>query len=218
LGNDLLELLDVVDIDRAVLCGYDWGGRAACIVAALWPRRCLGLVTCGGYNIQDIAASVVPGPPELEHAFWYQYYFHSERGRAGLTANRRGIAHLLWRLWSPPWEFDEATFDASAAAFDNPDFVDVVIHSYRHRFGYAEGDPALEEIEQWLAKQPPITVPTISLDGDASGFGPADVSAEERAHFTGDYEQRILPAVGHNVAQEAPSAFAAAVLDLLGHR
>ena len=185
LGNDLLELLDALQIDDAVLCGFDWGGRAACIVAALWPQRCKGLVTCGGYNIQDIAASVTPGPAELEHVLWYQYYFHTERGRAGLSADRRGIAHLLWRLWSPPWQFDEATFETSAAMLDNPDFVDVVIHSYRHRFGYAPGDPALEAIEELLAAQPDITVPTISLDGNDSGFGPADCSAEERAHFTG---------------------------------
>jgi pimeloyl-ACP methyl ester carboxylesterase len=218
LGNDLLELLDVLQIDRAILCGFDWGGRAACIVAALWPQRCTGLVTCGGYNIQDIATSVVPGPPEFEHALWYQYYFHTERGRAGLTANRRGIAQLLWSLWSPPWRFDQHTFDASAAMLDNPDFVDVVIHSYRHRFGYAAGDPTLESIEQQLAAQPPITVPTISLDGDDGGFGPADCSAEERAHFTGPYEQRVLAGVGHNVPQEAPAAFASAVLDLLEQR
>jgi pimeloyl-ACP methyl ester carboxylesterase len=215
LGNDLLELLDVAEIDRAVLCGFDWGGRAACIVAALWPQRCTGVVTCGGYNIQDTASSVVPGSPEVEHALWYQYYFHTERGRAGLAANRGGIAHLLWQLWSPPWKFDEATFDASAAMLDNPDFVDVVIHSYRHRFGYADGDPSLETIEQQLASQPPLTVPTISLDGNDGGFGPADTSAEERAHFTGHHEQRVLHGVGHNVPQEAPDDFAAAVLDIL---
>ena len=215
LGNDLVELLDALRLDRAILCGFDWGGRAACIVAALWPQRCAGLVTSGGYNIQDIAASVEPAPPEVEHTLWYQYYFHTERGRAGLAADRRGIAHLLWELWSPPWQFDEATFDASAAMHDNPDFVDVVIHSYRHRFGYAEGDPALEAIEQQLAAQPAITVPTISLDGDDGGFGPADRSPEERAHFTGQYEQRILSGVGHNVPQEAPDEFARAVLDLL---
>ena len=215
LGNDLLELLDALHIDDAVLCGFDWGGRAACIVAALWPQRCIGLVTCGGYNLQDIASSVIPGPAELEYTLWYQYYFHTERGRAGLEADRRGIAHLLWRLWSPPWQFDEATFEASAAMLDNPDFVDVVIHSYRHRFGYAAGDPSLEPIEQLLAAQPAITVPTISLDGDDGGFGPADRSAEERAHFTGPYEQRVLGGVGHNVPQEAPDAFAGAVLDLL---
>jgi pimeloyl-ACP methyl ester carboxylesterase len=218
LGNDLRELLDALEIDRAVVCGFDWGGRAACIVAALWPERCTGLVTCAGYNVQNIAASATPGPPELEYAFWYQYYFHTERGRAGLTADRRGIAHLLWRLWSPLWQFDEQTFDASAAAFDNPDFVDVVIHSYRHRFGYAAGDPALEAIERRLAAQPPITVPTISLDGDDGGFGRADRSLEEHAHFTGQYEQRVLSGVGHNVPQEAPAAVAAAVLDLLATR
>ena len=215
LGNDLLELLDVAEIDRAVLCGFDWGGRAACIVAALWPQRCTGLVSCGGYNIQDIAASVRPAPPEVEHSNWYQYYFNTERGRAGLTANRREIAHLLWRLWSPPWNFDELTFESSAAMLDNPDFVDIVIHSYRHRYGYADGDPALEVIEQRLAAQPPITVPTISLDGNDGGFGPADTSVEERAHFTGRYEQRVLHGVGHNVPQEAPEDFAAAVLDVL---
>jgi pimeloyl-ACP methyl ester carboxylesterase len=215
LGNDLVELMDVLQIDRAVLCGYDWGGRAACIVAALWPQRCVGLVTGGGYNIQDIAASVVPAPPEFEHVMWYQYYFHTERGRAGLESNRREIAHLLWQLWSPPWQFDEETFDATAALHDNPDFVDVVIHSYRHRFGYAPGDPQLESIERQLAEQPTITVPTISLDGNDGGFGPADRSGEERAHFTGPYEQRILAGVGHNVPQEAPDAVVSAVLDLL---
>ena len=215
LGNDLREFLDALQIEEAVLCGFDWGGRAACIVAALWPQRCTGLVTCGGYNIQDIAASVIPGAAELEYTLWYQYYFHTERGRAGLTADRRGIAHLLWRLWSPPWQFDESTFDASATTHNNPDFVDVVIHSYRHRFGYAAGDPDLEPIEELLAAQPPIAVPTISLDGDDGGFGPADRSSEERAHFTGQYEQRILSGVGHNVPQEAPDAFADAVLDLL---
>jgi pimeloyl-ACP methyl ester carboxylesterase len=218
LGNDLLELLDALQIDRAVLCGFDWGGRAACIVAALWPQRCAGLVTSGGYNIQDIAASVNPAPAEQERMNWYQYYFNTERGRAGLAADRRGMAHLLWRLWSPPWQFDEQTFEASAPALDNVDFVDVVIHSYRHRYGYVAGDPALEPIEQQLAAQPPITVSTISLDGDDGGFGPADRSLEERAHFTGWYEQRILQGVGHNVPQEAPDAFASAVLDLVGNR
>ena len=142
----------VLQVDQAVLCGFDWGGRAACIVAALWSERCAGLVTCGGYNIQDIAASVAPAPAEVEHTLWYQYYFHTDRGRAGLAADRRGIAHLLWRLWSPPWQFDMATFEASAAMLDNPDFVDVVIHSYRHRFGYAAGDPTLEPIEETVGR------------------------------------------------------------------
>ena len=209
-------MLDALQIDQAVLCGFDWGGRAACIVAALWPQRCSGLVSCSGYNLQDIAASVSPAPADVEHTLWYQYYFHTDRGRAGLDADRRGIAHLLWELWSPPWQFDEPTFEASAVHLDNADFVDVVIHSYRHRFGYAPGDPALESIEELLAAQPEITVPTISLDGDDGGFGPADRSPEERAHFTGPYEQRILGGVGHNVPQEAPDAFADAVLDLVG--
>jgi len=215
LGNDLRELLDALHIERAVLGGFDWGGRAACIVAALWPDRCAGLVTCSGYNIQDIAGFAEPDPPQLECANWYQFYFHTERGRAGLTANRREIARLLWTQWSPPWRFDDATFEASVGALDNPDFVDVVIHSYRHRYGYAPGDPALEHIEQALAAQPAITVPTISLDGNDGPWGPADTSAQERAHFTGAYEQRVLGGVGHNVPQEAPEEFAAAVRDLI---
>jgi pimeloyl-ACP methyl ester carboxylesterase len=215
LADDLRELLDALQIDQAVLGGFDWGGRAACIVAALWPQRCLGLVTCGGYNVQDIAASVNPGTPQMEHADWYQYYFHTERGRAGLAANRRKLAHLLWRLWSPLWQFDEATFDASASVLGNADFVDVVIHSYRHRYGYAPGDPDLEAIERALAEQPPMAVPTISLDGNDGAWGPADCSEGQHAHFVGAYEQRVLPGVGHNVPQEAPHAFASAVLDLL---
>src|SRR5262245_35179319 len=141
LGQDLLDLLDALALPSAMLAGYDWGGRAACIVAALWPARVRGLVTCGGYNIQDVAGAAAPQPPEQEHRLWYQYYFHTERGRAGLAANRRALARLLWRLWSPNWEFDDATFERSAASFDNPDFVEVVIHSYRVRFGYAPGDP-----------------------------------------------------------------------------
>ena len=142
LGADLLALMDALAIPSAVLAGYDWGGRAACIVAALWPERARGLVSSGnGYNIQNIAKAPIPLAPEAEHRFWYQYYFHSERGRAGLTANRRALCRLLWRLWSPTWAFDDAMFARSAGAFDNPDFVDVVIHSYRHRFGGIAGDP-----------------------------------------------------------------------------
>ena len=176
--------------------------------------RCL--LSGAGYNIQNIAASGEPIAAEQEHRYWYQYYFHTERGRAGLTLKRRDLCRLLWKLWSPEWQFDEATFETSAAVLDNRDFVDVVIHSYRHRFGYAAGDPTLEPIEELLAAQPAITVPTISLDGDDGGFGPADRSPEERAHFTGRYEQRVLSGVGHNVPQEAPEAFARAVLDLVG--
>ncbi len=214
LGKDLLDLMDALAIPRAVLAGYDWGGRAACIVAALWPERAAGLVTCTGYNIQDIAASVHPAPAEQEHRWWYQYYFHTERGRAGLEADRRGIARLLWRLWSPDWAFDDATFAASATAFDNPDYVDVVIQSYRHRFGYAPGDPALEGIEARLAAKPPIPVPTICVHGETDGVGPVDGSAGHHRHFTGPYERRVFPKVGHNPPQEAPEAFARAILDL----
>jgi pimeloyl-ACP methyl ester carboxylesterase len=170
LAADLLALLDALALPDAVLAGYDWGGRAACIVAALWPDRARGLVTCTGYNIQNIAAAGAPASPEHERRLWYQYYFHAERGRAGLTVNRRALCRLLWQLWSPEWQFDDATFDRSAAAFDNPDFVDVVIHSYRHRFGsLAPGDPAYDAIERQLAAQPVITVPTINLHGDADG-------------------------------------------------
>ncbi|WP_171615562.1 alpha/beta fold hydrolase [Roseicella sp. DB1501] len=217
LGKDLLDLLDALSIPQAVLAGYDWGGRAACIVAALWPARCAGLVSCTGYNIQDIAASVHPATPEQEHRYWYQYYFHTERGRAGLQANRAGIARLLWRLWSPEWQFDEATFAASAAAFDNPDFVDVVIQSYRHRFGYAPGDPSLEPLEVALAARPPIIVPTIAPHGGADGVGPAADSAGHAHFFSGPYERRVLPRIGHNLPQEAPADFVRCILDLPHH-
>ncbi len=214
LGNDLRELMDVLGIERAVLAGYDWGGRAACIVAALWPERARGLVTVNGYNIQDIAGSVKPVAPAQEHRFWYQYYFHTERGRAGLTANRRVLARYIWQIWSPHWAFDDATFERSAGSFDNPDFVDVTIQSYRHRFGYAPGDPALEPIEQKLAARPKIAVPTIALQGEADGVAPAQASDPHAALFTGPYRRRVLPRVGHNPPQESPRAFADAVLEL----
>ncbi|WP_376092687.1 alpha/beta fold hydrolase [Roseomonas sp. CCTCC AB2023176] len=214
LGKDLLDLMDALAIPRAVLAGYDWGGRAACIVAALWPKHAAGLVTCTGYNIQDIAASVHPANPEQEHRFWYQYYFHTERGRMGLAANRRDIARLLWQLWSPDWAFDHATFEDSATAFDNPDYVDVVIQSYRHRYGYAPGDPALEEIEAALARQPRIGVPTVAPHGQTDGVGPVEGSADHARHFSGPYDRRVIPRTGHNVPQEAPEAFARAILDL----
>ena len=169
LGNDLRELMDALHISQAIVAGYDWGGRAACIVSALWPERVRGLVTGNGYNIQDIAASVNPVAPAQEHRFWYQYYFHTPRGRAGLEQNRRAFCRLLWQLWSPTWTFDDATFERSAASFDNPDFVAVTIQSYRHRYGYAAGDPALEAIEHGLTGQPKISVPAIALQGEVDG-------------------------------------------------
>jgi pimeloyl-ACP methyl ester carboxylesterase len=215
LGHDLKELMDALGVERAALVGYDWGGRAACIVAALWPERVRCLVTGNGYNIQDIARSDVPAAPEQEHRFWYQYYFHTERGRAGLTANRKEFAKLLWRLWSPNWKFDDATYDRTAASFDNPDFVEIVIHSYRHRFGYSLGDPALEAIEERLAAQPPITVPTIAMFGAGSGLSGAAGAGRQGSHFTGPYQERVIPVVGHNIPQEAPAVVAEAVLELL---
>ena len=214
LGNDLSELMDELGIERAVLAGYDWGGRAACIVAALWPERVHGLVTVNGYNVQDIAGSVKPVAPAQEHRFWYQYYFHTERGRAGLTQNRRALARYIWQIWSPHWDFDNATFERSSASFDNPDFVAVTIQSYRHRFGYAPGDPALEPIEQKLAAKPRIAVPTIALQGEADGVAPLQASDPHAAFFTGPYQRRVLAGVGHNPPQEAPVAFAEAILEL----
>ena len=215
LGADLLALLDALAIPRAVLAGYDWGGRAACVVAALWPERCAGLVSFNSYNIQNIARAMEPEVAENEHRLWYQYYFHSERGRAGLAADRRGIARLLWRLWSPTWKFDDATFERSAAAFDHPDFVEVVIHSYRHRFGLVPGDPAYAAIEARLAAQPPITVPTITFDGADDGVRPVADASAHAIRFTGPRSHRIVPGVGHNMPQEVPRVFADAVLELV---
>jgi pimeloyl-ACP methyl ester carboxylesterase len=216
LGNDLRELLDALGIARATLAGYDWGGRAACIVAALWPERVRGLVTGNGYNIQNIAASAKPVAPAQEHRFWYQYYFHTERGRAGLEQNRRALCRYIWQIWSPDWAFDDATYEKSAVSFDNPDFAAVTIQSYRHRFGYAAGDPALEPIEQRLAAQPAITVPTVVLHGASSGIQPPAGSEAHARLFAGPYQRRVLPKIGHNLPQEAPLVVADAVLELAG--
>lgn len=218
LGADLLALMDALAIPQAVLAGYDWGGRAGCVVAALWPERCTGLVSCNSYNIQDRARALRPERPEIEHAMWYQYYLHGERGRAGLAAHRRDFCRLLWRLWSPTWEFDDATFARSAAAFDNPDFVEVVVHSYRHRFGLVDGDPAYADIEARLALQPVITVPSITLDGADDGVRPPAEAAVHARRFAGPRRHHILPGVGHNLPQEAPRSFADAVLELLPAR
>jgi pimeloyl-ACP methyl ester carboxylesterase len=215
LGADLLALLDALAVPRAVLAGYDWGGRAACVVAALWPERCTGLVSLNSYNIQNIAHAMQPDTPVNERSLWYQYYFHSERGRAGIAADRRALCRLLWELWSPSWDFDAATFERSAAAFDNPDFVDVVIHSYRHRFGLVAGDPALAGIEQRLARQPAISVPSITFDGADDGVRPPAGAAKHAQFFTGPRSHRIVPGAGHNLPQEKPQVFAEAVLELV---
>jgi pimeloyl-ACP methyl ester carboxylesterase len=214
LGADLLALMDALAVERAVLAGYDWGGRAACVVAALWPRRCAGLLSFNAYNLQDIARAMVPDTPENERSLWYQYYFHSERGRAGLARDRRALCRLLWRTWSPTWRFDDATFERSAAAFDNPDFVDVVIHSYRHRFGLVPGDPAVAEVERRLAAQPPITVPTLTFDGADDGVRPPSNAAAHAHRFVGPRTHEVIPGVGHNMPQEVPQRFADAVLVL----
>ncbi len=211
LGADLRDFLDALGIDRALLAGYDWGGRAACVVAALWPARVRGLVTITGYNIQNIALSGEPADAAQEQRYWYQWYFHTERGRAGLAQNRRDIARLLWRLWSPNWQFDEATFAASAASFDNPDFVDVTIQSYRHRYANAPGDPAYADLERSLAAQPAIGVPTIVLHGLCDGVQPASQSADAARHFSGHYERRLIPDAGHFLPREAPLAVVQAV-------
>jgi pimeloyl-ACP methyl ester carboxylesterase len=212
LGADLLALMDALKIERAILGGYDWGGRAACVVSALWPERAIALVSGNSYNIQDIAHAMEPASPAEEAAFWYQYYFHSERGRRGLEKDRRGIAHLLWRMWSPTWAFDDTTtFERTAKAFDNPDFVDVVIHSYRHRYGLVAGDPAYAPIEAALASQPPITVPTITIDGDADGVNTG--TAHHSKKFMGPHEHRIFGGAGHNLPQERPEEWARAVID-----
>jgi pimeloyl-ACP methyl ester carboxylesterase len=214
IGSDLLELLDALGIADAILAGFDWGARAACVVTALWPQRVRGLVSCCGYQIQDIASSGQPADPESERRFWYQYYFHTERGRAGLARNRDALCRLLWRLWSPGWEFDDATFARTAASFDNPDFVDVAVHSYRHRYGNVAGDPRYAGVEARLAALPPIPVATIVLHGADDGVIPPRTSERQEARFSGPYERRLLDAVGHNPPQESAEAFAQAVLDL----
>jgi pimeloyl-ACP methyl ester carboxylesterase len=214
LGHDLLELLDALDVRDAVLAGFDWGGRAACIAAALRPERVRGLVTCCGYQIQNIAAAAQPADPESERRWWYQYYFHTERGRIGLALERNEICRYLWQLWSPSWPFDDATFQRTAASFENVDFVDVVIHSYRHRHGNAGGDPRYAATEARLAAQPAITVPTIAIHGARDEVIPLRTSDGHERHFSGGYERRVLENVGHNPPQESPEAFARAILDL----
>ncbi len=216
LGADLIALIDALGIKRAVFAGYDWGGRAGCVGAALWPDRCVGLVSLNSYNIQDIARAMEPAKPEREVPLWYQYYFQLERGRAGLAKDRRGIAEILWRQWSPNWQFDDATFARSAVAFDNPDYVEVVIHSYRHRYGLAAGDPQYAELERRLAAQPAITVPTITLDGAGDGVALATDGTASAAKFTGPRSHRVIPRAGHNLPQEEPEAFANAVMELVG--
>lgn len=217
LGADLLVLMDALGIETATLAGFDWGGRAACIVAAIAPERVTGLVTCGvGYNIQNIARANEPGPVEDDPRYWYMYLFNTERGRVQLAHDARGFCKVIWRMWSPNWDFDAPTFDRSGVSFENPDFVDIVIHSYRHRFGGVAGDPAVAHIEERLATQPRIIVPTVILQGEDDTVDPPSKGDPVRSKFTSHYERRVLARVGHNPPQEDPAAFAAAVLDVMG--
>jgi pimeloyl-ACP methyl ester carboxylesterase len=215
LGADLLDFLDALGIERAVVAGYDWGGRAACVVAALRPDRVAGLVTAEGYNIQDIAGNVEPEHPEEERRLWYQWYLHSERGRRGLERYRDEFCALLWETWSPTWTDARGAFARSSASLHNPDFVDVVVHSYRHRYGLEAGDPRYAEMEAALAAHPSITVPTVVVEVGADGVSGAPVGDVPRPEFTGPYHYTLVPGVGHNVPQEAPVAFAEAARSLL---
>jgi pimeloyl-ACP methyl ester carboxylesterase len=214
LARDAVDLLDALKIQKAVIAGFDWGARTADIVAALWPERCKALVSVSGYLIGSQAAGKVPLPPQAEYQWWYQFYFATERGKEGYAKNRHDFAKLIWKLASPQWKFDDATFDRSAAAFDNPDHVDIVIHNYRWRQGLAEGEPKYDEYEQRLAAGPEVRVPTITMEGDANGAPHPPPEAYGRK-FIGKYQHRtITGGIGHNLPQEAPQAFAQAVLDV----
>lgn len=215
IGQDLLDFLDALGIERAALGGYDWGGRAACIAAILAPARVRGLVTIGGYNVQNTVAAPVPASALQERASWYQWYFNTERGRLGLEKNRREICRLLWRDWSPGWQFDDTTFERTAVAFDNPDFVPVVIHSYRHRHRNAPGDPRFDGVERWLAERPPITVPTVILHGRDDGVDRPQKSEAHLAQFPAGTERRVVPDAGHFLPREQPGAVVEALLALL---
>ena len=211
---DAIALLDAMGIDRSIVAGVDWGARTAGALAALWPDRCHGLVAVSGYLIGSQQANAAPLPPAAELAWWYQFYFATDRGRLGYESHRRDFARLIWTTASPRWAFDEKTFDRSAASFDNPDHVDIVISNYRWRLGLAQGQPELDELESRLAARPTVAVPTVTLEGDANGAPHPEPSAY-RAQFVGPYEHRLIAGgVGHNLPQEAPDAFVDAVLSV----
>jgi pimeloyl-ACP methyl ester carboxylesterase len=211
---DTLALMDALKIERAILAGYDWGARTANIVAALWPNRCKAMVAVNGYLINNLERNKLPLPPRLEWGWWYQYYFATERGRAGLEANRHDLAKLIWTFNSPKWAFDDATFDRTAASFDNPDYATIVVHNYRWRLSLAPGEPRYQELEKRLAAGPVINVPTITLDGDADGVAPASDGSSYAQRFSGKRTHRIVRGAGHNLPQEAPQAFVDAVLEV----
>lgn len=211
LAQDVIAFMDALEIETAVLGGYDWGGRACCIIAALWPERVCGLVSGGSYNLQNIPQSGVPASPAEEAVLWYTYFFHSERGRRAMTERRDEFIRHIWQMWSPEWSFSDQMFENSRPSFHNPDFVDVVMHSYRHRYGLVPGDPAVAHIETQLTAQPNISVPTITVDGMTDGvdFGSEDGHSQK---FSGPHEHQKWAGIGHNIPQEAPDRFAAAIL------
>lgn len=210
LGKDLVDLLDALGIERAILAGYDWGGVASCVASALWPERVTALVSYAGYDVVDVERNGHAYPPSLELAVWYQHLFQHERGRECLSRHRRELCRILWQQWSPTWAFDDETFERTAASFDNPDFVDVVIHAYRFCFGLVAGDPALAALEARLAEKPPITVPAITLDGTQDPLKPGG-TADHAPMFKGRHEHRVVQC-GHNLPWEAPRDFADAIL------
>ena len=214
LGKDLIDLMDGLNIKKAILAGYDWGGRAACIVAALYPQRCIGLISCNGYNIQNIKIdSITPDKPENEKNYWYQYFFHTKRGFNSLTKNRNDIIKFLWKTWSPTWKFSKKDFELSQESFQNPDFVDVVIHSYKHRYSLVDGDKSYSAIENKLSLTPKIKVPTITLDGLMNGVREPKHEKNIKK-FTNLIKHKLLKNVGHNVPQESPLIFSNFILEL----
>jgi pimeloyl-ACP methyl ester carboxylesterase len=215
LAVDAIALMDALKIERATLGGFDWGARTVNVMAALWPKRCKAMVSVSGYLIGSRETNKMPLPPKAEYEWWYQYYFATERGRAGYEKYRREFAKLIWQLASPKWQFDDATYERSAAAFDNPDHVSIVIHNYRWRLSLADGEPKYDDLEKRLAAGPLISVPTITLEGDANGAPHPDPSAYAKK-FSGKYTHRLIKGAGHNLPQEVPQAFAEAVLEVAG--
>jgi len=214
LAQDVIDLMDALKIKKAIIAGFDWGARSADIVAVLWPERCKGIVSVSGYLISSVESNQKPLPPIAEYGWWYQFYFATERGRQGYRENRHDFDKLIWKLASPKWKFDDATYDRTAASFDNPDHVDIVINNYRWRLGLVKGEPPYDALEEKLAKSPVITVPAITLEGDANG-APHPEPGAYRNKFTGPYEHRTLTGgIGHNLPQEAPKAFVQAIIDV----
>jgi pimeloyl-ACP methyl ester carboxylesterase len=214
-ASDIIALMDALKIQRAIIAGFDWGARTVCAMAALWPERCKAIVSVSGYLITSLSANLLPLPPTAEYDWWYQYYFSTERGRVGYAKYRHDFNKLLWRNASPKWDFDDATFERTAASFDNPDHVAIVIHNYRWRLSLAKGEARYQDLEQRLSKRPVITVPALTIASDFDG--PAADGTSYRNQFSGKYAHRILKDIGHNVPQEAPQSFAEAVIAVDGY-